>query len=146
MSAERDSYAYFKITSDLPLSSIERYLGIVSDGLCWSKGDRRPSNYSIYNFSRWTMQSGIERGQPIDKHLKALWRRLSPLRDQIIHLPAEMNRQICCVGCFDTHLDDLQISAGHFAAAHSFGVTIDFDFYFENDFGDETKAMPHWLW
>ncbi len=144
MSAERDSYAYFTITTSGPLDQIESLMGMAGDGRCWSKGDTRPSNKGTYDFSRWSMLSGIERGKPIDDHLKALWRRLSVHREQIIRLPDYMERGVFCVGVFNTRHDKFQIASGHFATAAYFGVTLDCDFYFDDEFGDDDGEIPWW--
>ena len=144
MSAERDSYAYFTITSSGSLQQIEDCMGTSGDGNCWSKGDRRPSNKSTYAFSRWSMLSGVERGQPIEDHLQALWRRLSVHREQIIRLPDHMFRSVSCVGVFNTRHAKLEISAGHFATAAYFGVTLDCDFYFDEEMGDDDDDTPWW--
>lgn len=146
MSAERDSYAYFTITSSQSLEKIVSHMGVVGDGRCWSNGDPRPSNRGNYDFSRWSLLSGVERGKPIDEHLQALWRRLSDLREPIIRLPKEMNRSVPCVGHFVSHFDKVQISSGHFSTAAYYGVNLDCDFYFDDKFGHEEEGTPYWSW
>ncbi|MEL6643793.1 MAG: DUF4279 domain-containing protein [Pseudomonadota bacterium] len=146
MSVERDSYAYFTITSSQSLEKIEAQMGFAGDGLCWSNGDLRPSNRGTYDFSRWSLLSGVERGDPIDEHLRALWRRLSGLRELIIQLPEEMNPSVSCVGHFASHFDKVQISSGHFATAAYYRANLDFDYYFDDDFGHEKEGTPYWSW
>jgi len=146
MSAERDSYAYFTITSSQSLKQIESHMGTSGDGRCWSNGDQRPSNRGNYSFSRWSLLSGVERGKPIDEHLQALWRRLSVYREQIIRLPEEMYLSVPCVGHFDSHFDKIQIASGHFATAAYYNLSLDCDFYFDDDFGYEDEGKPYWSW
>ena len=84
MSAERDSYAYFTITSSLHLDDIDFHMGITGEGRGWSKGDhRKQPMVGTYSFSRWSLLSGVERGRPINEHFQSLWSRLSPLREKI---------------------------------------------------------------
>lgn len=146
MSAENDSYAYFTIVSSQPLSFIESHLGFSGDGKCWSIGDTRPSGNGVYDFSRFSLLSGVDRGRPIEEHLQSLWRRMSKYRAQIISLPREMTRTVPCVASFASHRDVVQLSAGHFSTAAYFGAQLDCDFYFDDTFGDETKGVPYWEW
>ena len=146
MSTERDSYVYFTITSSQSLKEIEDHMGASGDGRCWSKGDRRPSKSGTYPYSRWSLLSGVERGRPIEEHLQALWRRLLVYREKVIHLPEEMKGSVPCVGHFDTHLDTIEIASGHFATAAYYGLALDCDFYFDDDFGHDEEVNPYWFW
>ena len=146
MSVERDSYAYFTITSSHSLEKIESHMGASGEGRCWSNGDQRPSNRGHYDFSRWSMLSGVERGKSIDEHLQGLWRRLSDYRENIILLPEDMHRSVPCVGYFASHFDKVQISSGHFATAAYYRVNLDCDFYFDDEFGHEDEGTPYWSW
>lgn len=148
MSTERDSYAYFSIVSSLPLSEIETHMEGKADGPCWSNGDpRKPPSKVAYHFSRWSLLSGVEHGKPINEHLAALWRRLSEYKEKIIELPEEMDAYISCVGHFKSHLDNIEISSGHYATAAYYGLKLDCDFYFDDDFGrDEEGGKPYWSW
>ena len=146
MPAERNSYAYFKVKSALPLRQIESHLGGLGDGRCWSIGDKRANNKSRYQFSEWSLLSGIERGRPVDEHLQSLWRRMSKYREKIIQLPLDMERSVACVGHFDTHRDKFQVSCGHFKTAAYYRVKLDWDFYFCDDFGSEEEGRPYWSW
>lgn len=146
MSAERDSYAYFTITSSHSLEEIVGHMGASGDGRCWSIGDQRSSGRGNYQFSRWSLLSGADRGRPIDEHLQALWRRLSVYRERIIRLPEDMERSVSCVGHFRTRFDKFQISSGHFATAAYYSLNLDCDFYFDDDFGHEDEGKPYWSW
>ena len=147
MSAEPESYAYFTITSALPLKDIDAHMGAAGDGRCWSNGcHRKQPGGGTYSFSRWSLLSGVERGKPINERLQSLWRRLSPLREKIIQLPAGMEGSVSCVGYFDSHLDPLEIASGHFATAAYYRLGFDCDFYFGDDFGHEEDGKPYWSW
>ncbi len=147
MSTNRDSYAHFTIASSVSLTEIEAHMGLAGDGNCWSVGDRRKTRPNApYTFSRWNLLSGTERGAPLDEHLRALWRRLADYREEIITLPEEMHRSVSCVGAFNSHLDNIEIASGHFATAAYYGLTLDCDFYFDDDFGDDEEGKPYWSW
>lgn len=147
MSNEWGSYAYFNITSSRTLAELEALMGSAGDGKCWSKGDLRTSQNQLqHRFSRWSLLSGVERGRPIDEHLCALWRRMADYRRTIIDLPEDVYRRVCCVGVFNSHLDRLEIASGHFTTAAYYGLTLDCDFYYEDDFGDVDLGKPYWSW
>ena len=147
MSAERDSYAYFTIMSSLSLNDIETHMGMAGDGNCWSIGDpRKPPVPGTYSFSRWSLLSGVERGRPINKHLQALWRRLSAYREKITELPEGMDGSIICVAYFNSHLDNVEIASGHFATAAYYKLELDCDFYFDDNFGHDDEGKPYWSW
>lgn len=147
MSSEYDSYAYFAIRSSLSLREIESHMGRSGDGSCWSNGDQRtPPKRGSYSFSKWTLLSGVEEGRPIDEHLRSLWRRLSVYREKLLNMPEELTASVSCVGHFHSHFDTVEIASGHFATAASYNLTLDFDFYFDDAFGQEEEGKPYWSW
>lgn len=50
------------------------------------------------------------------------------------------------VAFFKTHRDHLSLASGHFSTAASYRLIIDFDFYFEDDFGHDEGGQPYWSW
>jgi len=142
MSNERDSYAYFTIVSSSSLAELDALMGFSCDGKCWSKGDPRTSrDQSLHTFSRWSLLSGVERGRPIDEHLRALWCRMADCRESIIDLPEEVYRSVSCVGVFNSHLDTVEIASGHFRTAAYYNLNLDCDFYYDDDLD-----KPDWSW
>jgi len=153
-SSEFRCYAYFKITSDLPLEAIQKHMKSEGDGRTWSKGDPRKRVVKgktvfpggKYSFSMWQLVSGVELGQPLDLHIQALWRRLAGCRDQICDLPDTMCGVVQGTGFFKTHRDPFVLSSGHYQTASFYGLPIDFDFYYEDNFGYEDEGTPYWEW
>jgi hypothetical protein len=144
---EYDSYAYFSIESELPLSDICAYMGVTGNEGSFGVGDRRTGNPdSSYRISSWKMRSGVPKGACLDEHLKGLWTRLEPLRHLILGLPPEMTKSVKCIGHFRSHHDPVRFSAGHFATAGYYGLKMDYDFYFDNEFGNENRSLPYWTW
>ena len=79
-------------------------------------------------------------------HYSALWRRLSEYGEKIIELPESMDASVPCVGCFNSHLDTVEIASGHFATAAYYRLILDCDFYFDDDFGHDDLGKPYWSW
>ncbi len=146
-SVEYDGYAYFGVTSDLPLSEINTYFGMSGEERSWSIGDiRKLGPGGHYESSSWKMKSGLKAGLPLESHLTALWRRMAPIRNEVCEMPDAMHGVIQCVAYFNSHRDAFTLPAGHYITAAYYQLNIDFDFYFEDLFGHEDEGMPYWKW
>ncbi|MEP3180557.1 MAG: DUF4279 domain-containing protein [Lentilitoribacter sp.] len=144
-SSEYKSWAYLKLTSTQPLATICEHLGSSGDGRPWDVGypirNGRKSNHSS-----WELHSGLGKGEPLDAHLRALWKRMEKIRPAICNLPKDVTRLLQCVGYVKGHSDVCALSTGHFATAAYYQLDFDFDFYFDDDFGDEDMGKPYWKW
>jgi hypothetical protein len=144
-STEYGSWAYLKLISQAPLEAICAHVGSSGDGRSWSIGDSSRTGVP-HRHSLWTLDSGLEKGVPLDAHIRALWKRIAAIRPEICSLPDEMTRVIQCVGHFKDHNDACKLSSGHFATAAFYRLDWDFDFYFDDDFGSEDEGKPYWEW
>lgn len=146
-SSEFNSLAYYTVTTQRPLSEIVAHFDADGEHSSWSIGDPRPRNNLLgYKFSRWSLASGLERSAVLDDHLRALWRRMNGFRQKIQGLPDDMDGWVKCVSYFKSHKDKVELAAGHFSTAAYYRVNVDFDFYFDDDFGDEDTGTPYWDW
>ncbi len=146
-SSEYGCYAYFKVTSKQPLAQIAEHFGVEGEDRSWSIGDIRERVPSTqYDFSNWKMSSGLKVGMPLDSHLKALWTKMEVIRSAVCEIPDEMFGLIQCVGHFKGNREPFTLSAGHFSTAAYYRLQIDFDFYFDNNFGHEDLGKPYWDW
>ncbi len=145
MPIETDSYAYLNITGSGSVDLISAQLGLEPDS-GWSEGDPRSRNRGLYTFSSWKFLSGEERGLPLDRHLRSLWKRIEPYKERLIHLGPEFSRQLTCVAWFPTKDSEITISAGHFSTAAYYRLDLNFDFYFEDDFGHEDLGKGYASW
>jgi len=134
---EKDAYAYLTITSDtLSLNDISTFLDMPPDGSSWSLGDTRKITNTLrpkYEFSRWSLSSGISKGECLEAHLVALTVRMSPLSQKLYDLPKQMNGSISITGWVEDYTDQLRFSAGTLREIGGFGLPLDFDLYSEND-------------
>jgi hypothetical protein len=71
---------------------------------------------------------------------------MADYRGRIINLPEEVSRKVSCVGVFNSHLDTIEIASGHFTTAAYYNLTLDCDFYYEDDFGHDDLGKPYWSW
>lgn len=135
-SSEKDACAYLTITADtLPLDDITRFLEKAPDGSSWSLGDVRRVPNKLrpkYEFSRWSLTSGVPKGQPLEAHFVGLCQRMSPLSGKLSKLPAEMHAMISITGRVDNYDNPLFFSAGTLREIGAYGFPLDFDLYSEN--------------
>jgi hypothetical protein len=144
-SYEYGSWAYLKLMSHEPLDAICDHLGRPADSRSWSIGD--PGRNGVpHRYSLWTQESDLEKGEALDAHIKALWKRIEKFRPAFCRLPEEITRVLQCVGHFKDHKDACTLSSGHFATAAFYGLDWDFDFYFDDHFGREDEGKPYWEW
>ena len=144
---EFNCYAYLQVTSELPLGEIAAHMGIAGEACSWSKGEhRKPPSRGRYPISLWSLQSGVEKGLPLDVHLQSIWKKVAAYRTQICELPSSMIGLIQCVGSFRTRRDQFIVSAGHFSTAAYYRLSFDFDFYFDDDFGNDEEGHRYWEW
>jgi hypothetical protein len=96
------------------------------------------------------MASGIDEKTEfvaIEDHLRALWQRMSNIREKIISLPPECDRWLVGVAHFDQYNEPLSLSGGHFATARYYRLRMDFDFYFDDSFGNDDECeRRYWDW
>ncbi|MGJ8611358.1 MAG: DUF4279 domain-containing protein [Octadecabacter sp.] len=144
-SSEYGGWAYLKLTSQEPLTAICEHVGSSGDSRSWSIGDRSRNGIPA-KCSGWILDSGLQKGEPLDAHIKALWKRIGNVRPAICSLPEEITRVLQCVGHFKDHNDACALSSGHFATAAFYHLDWDFDFYFDNEFGHEVEGKPYWEW
>lgn len=95
------------------------------------------------------MSSGLDEraeGISLEEHLRALWGRMEVIRDRVVSAPPDFHRWLVAVGHFDSFDEALSLSGGHFATAAYYRLTIDFDFYFDDDFGHDDDGRAYWDW
>jgi len=144
-SLEYGGWAYLNLKSSLPLSTICEHIGRSGEGRSWCKDDLNRRGQP-YGFSSWKLESGLEKGEPLDAHVRALWNRVEDIRLSVIKLPDDVTRVLQCVGYFKHHSDAFALSSGHFATAAYYRLDWDFDFYFNDGFGNEDESKPYWEW
>jgi hypothetical protein len=134
---EKDAYAYLTITSDTQsLNDITTFLGMPPDGSSWSIGDTRKVANTLrpkYEFSRWSLNSGVSKGECLEAHFVALCLRMSPLSGKLYELPKQMKGSISITGWVEDYADQLCFSAGTLREIGGFGLPLDFDLYSENE-------------
>lgn len=145
MPIEKHARAYLRIRGSGSVDRIRQQMGVGPDA-GWSEGDPRRRGRGTYQFSNWELHSGEMKGLPLDTHLRSLWRRLEPYKDRLIQLGPEYPRYLVCTAWFPTRDADVNIAAGHFSTAAYYRLETDFDFYFEDDFGDEDAGKGYATW
>lgn len=145
MPVETEAYAYLRVSGTGSVDLISEQMGLKpEDG--WSEGDSRPRGLGPYKTSCWKFHSGEKKGLPLDAHLRSLWKRIEPYKERLISLGPEFSRHLVCVAWFPTRDAELKIAAGHFSTSDYYQLDLDFDFYFEDGFGNEDAGKGYASW
>ena len=108
-------YAYFTVVGEFDPEDISRQVGMRPSD-CWMKGDIHPRTRLERKFSRWSLDSRLDRSVPLEAHIKDVLDQLDQRRDAFIQLTS--CQDYCAmelVGLWNTGYP---------------GLHIDFDFYY----------------
>lgn len=97
----------------------------------WVKGETygAPSKGGRRTHSRWVLASGLNEGEPIESHLRALLARLEPLREAIDRVQQRFPVQIGVAQYFYEVNPQFRIEPELLRRYASLGVAINFDQY-----------------
>ncbi|WP_188584106.1 DUF4279 domain-containing protein [Azorhizobium oxalatiphilum] len=95
------AYAYFRVVGDFDPGAITSAIGLAPSE-AWARGEtfQRSGRSLIRRADCWRLDSGLAETAPMDDHVAALLRVLAPRRDGLLALPADLRRQIVCIGHF----------------------------------------------
>ncbi len=135
-SAEKRAYAYLRVTSEtLTLPEISNYFEIQPDRKSWSIGDfrsTRGATHLRYEFSCWSLSSGVANGATLEVHLSSLFNRIEPFHEKIDELPAHMSASISTTGWLAGPNEPVVFTAGTLRQFGIVGLSVDFDLYFDD--------------
>ena len=129
-------YAYLKITGEGSFLVISEALGLEPTN-AWNKGDINRKNGRLRNLTSWQLESGLDDRCSIDEHLNALVLLLEPVEKKLYQLSSQYDICVQCVGYFPPASHGINIDNKMVRFASRIGGSIDFDFYFVDDFGHD---------
>lgn len=138
-------YAYFHAIGIFDPADITRAVGIEPDE-CWSVGDefvQRDRTFKRRN-SKWTLRSGLDDTEPLDRHISALLSRLTPCRVGILNAAAIAKLQIVCVGYYFQSFS-WELDFHHQQLATALNIGFSFDTYSLGDLHEEMVKMREQL-
>ena len=128
MSEKNEYRAYFALTGEFDPSAISASLGIQPTRQ-WRKGDHNARSGKAYIFSRWELESRLNRTEEVAKHIEDVLVQLMPVSKVVKRLSSEHEGYIQCVAYFMVGQSSLDIDAGAVQEISTLGLGINFDPY-----------------
>jgi Domain of unknown function (DUF4279) len=99
MTKDNEQYAYLTVVGDFSPESVTTKLGL-EPSEAWKKGERKERTHLERKFSRWSIESRLERSASLEDHLKDVLKQLMPNAEQIRQVGTEYQVWIQLVGIF----------------------------------------------
>ena len=120
--------AYFTITGDFDPAEITEQVGCEPTD-CWKKGDLNETTHMERKFSRWSVESRLEKTEPIVEHIRDVLKQLEPHINKVNELPATMIRHMQTVAYFHSNSPWFHFDEDVVAGCAALNLSIDCDFY-----------------
>lgn len=112
-----------------PPSEITELMGLEPTEM-WERGEPVPGHPTAHRtFSRWTLESPLERSKSFEDHLDALLLILEARADQIRRVKERFAAGIGCAAYFRSVNPGFHISETQLARLAALGLSLDFDLY-----------------
>ncbi|WP_435020286.1 DUF4279 domain-containing protein [Tundrisphaera sp. TA3] len=129
MSRPNEQFAYFAVTGSFDPEAITSRLGTVpSDS--WRAGDMHPRTRYERKCSKWSLRSRHPHSEPLEAHIEDVLDQLDRNPEGFASLSREFGGCMQLVGYFHEGYPGLQFDAGIVARLGSYGLSVDFDFYY----------------
>lgn len=126
------SYAYFTAWGVGDLEDVTRAVGLQPSSVRRA-GERNPANGYVWGSHEWRLDSGLDRSEPLERHIDELllWlhRRCRSVRD----LQSDFELTLQCVECRAGHNVGLHLTATQLHQMSRLGLNVDFDAYTTTD-------------
>ncbi len=126
-------YAYFRVTGPGRHEVVSEKLSFPPSE-AWSEGDARPRG-GAYQFMRWTLDSGYDDKEPLERHVESLLAILATRTQALRDLAADYDLTIQCIGYYPPSGHGAHISRDAVRTAAQLCVAFDFDFYYVDSHG-----------
>lgn len=129
MTKDNEQYAYFTATGDFDPKGITEQLDL-QPSECWKKGDRNPRTQYERKFSRWSLNSRLDRSASLEQHLRDVLNQTHDHASAIRELGREFNCWVQLVGYFHNDYPGFGLSNELIADLAQLHLGIDCDFYY----------------
>lgn len=128
MARANEQYAYFSVTGDFVPDELTRRLGVAPDS-AWAKGELHPRSGAARRFSRWSLESRLDRESSLEAHVADVLTRMDANADAFVAVSREYGGCMQLVGYFHAGYPGLHFDAAIVAGLARYGLGVDFDFY-----------------
>jgi Domain of unknown function (DUF4279) len=121
--------AYFTVTGDFDPAEISDRLGLEPTS-CWRKGDRNEKTHLERKFSRWSLDSRLDKFAPLEGHVADVLQQLKPAVARVKTALETYEGGMQLVGWFYKNYPGLHFDKDLIAKLAECELSVDFDFYY----------------
>ena len=129
MTKDNEQYAYFTITGDFDPTLITKRLGI-EPSECWQKGSRNERTHFERKFSRWSLDSRLNKSATLEEHVRDVLDLTKEIAAEIRQVGEEFKCWVQLVGYFHNDYPGFGLDNDLIAGLALLNVGIDCDFYY----------------
>jgi len=111
MTKDNEQYAYLTVVGDFRPESVTAKLGL-EPSEAWKKGDQNERTHLERKFSRWSIDSRLERSASLEDHVRDVLEQVLPNADQIRQVATECKVWVQLVGFFHNNLSGVRNGSG----------------------------------
>jgi hypothetical protein len=129
MTKDNEQYAYITVVGDFDPETITAQLGL-KPSEAWAKGERNERTHRERKFSRWSLNSRLERSASLEDHVKDVLEQALPKADQFRQVGDQYEVGVQLVGYFYNDYPGFGLIPAAISGLAHLKVGIDCDFYY----------------
>jgi Domain of unknown function (DUF4279) len=129
MTKDNEQYAYLTVVGDFRPESVTAKLGL-EPSETWKKGEQNERTHLERKFSRWSIDSRLERSASLEDHVRDVLEQVLPNADQIRQVATEYKVWVQLVGFFHNNYPGFGMDRELISGLAQLNVGVDCDFYY----------------
>jgi hypothetical protein len=129
MTKDNEQYAYLTVVGDFDPETITARVGLQSSE-AWAKGERNERTHRERKFSRWSLDSRLDRSASLEAHVKDVLEQALPKAEQFRQVADEYQVGLQLVGYFYNDYPGFGLDQHSISGLARLNVSIDCDFYY----------------
>jgi hypothetical protein len=129
MTKDNEQYAYLTVVGDFRPESVTAKLGL-EPSETWKKGDRNERTHLERKFSRWSIDSRLERSASLEDHVRDVLEQVLPNAEQIRQVATEYKVWVQLVGFFHNNYPGFGMDRELISGLAQLNLGVDCDFYY----------------
>jgi hypothetical protein len=129
MTKDNEHYAYITVVGDFDPETITARVGL-KPSEAWTKGEQNERTHRERKFSRWSLNSRLERSASLEDHLKDVLEQALPKTEQFRQVGEEYQVGVQLVGYFYNDYPGFGVDQDSISGLARLNVGIDCDFYY----------------
>ncbi len=129
MTKDNEQYAYLTITGDFDPEEMTTFLGL-KPSEAWRKGDRNERTHYERKFSRWSLESRLDRTASLEDHVRDVLSQSLEYAEPLRQVGQEYNVYVQLVGWFHNDYPGFGLDKEIISGLAQLNLSIDCDFYY----------------